>query len=131
MLVTLIRRRLDTLLSLIEFEESLEAVLYTVLTWKNYRFTEKFYTFFVEEGFSRCESQLESVQAAFDKYVRSHQKFYIEYAKYTFASIFVMLLDFMPSQIRPILEVFFSGIKSYQQKVEAERERERFAIEKQ
>jgi len=55
MLVSLVRRRLDSFLSLIEFEESLEALLYTALTWRNYQYTEGFYSFVVEEGFGRCE----------------------------------------------------------------------------
>lgn len=37
----------------------------------------------------------------------------------------------MPSSIRPFLDILFSRIKSYQEAVETERERERIAMEQQ
>jgi hypothetical protein len=98
---------------LIEMEDILFAVFYSIITWNNFTFTERLYHFAVEEGFHRSADYIERINIGIVNYLNSHHKAIFDYCKFTLASTFVLFMDFAPSAIKPVLNVLFGGVKQY------------------
>lgn len=59
-IVYLIQSYFDFILSLVEMQNIFFFVVYTVLLYDNFKFTEMLYTFMIEEGFNRSSTYIEA-----------------------------------------------------------------------
>jgi len=67
-----IRMYADAALALVGMQQLFFAVLFAVLIYENFRFTEIIYTFMVEEGFNRSSVYIEQAQSKVQEYMNSH-----------------------------------------------------------
>lgn len=112
-MLTLLQTYLDYFLSMIDMQGWFFLILWTVLLYNNFQYTEVLYAFMVEEGFDRSSTHIEAVLGGIQTYMNDNYAGIISYIKLSVSSIVVLLLSFMPSQIQPVLNVMFSGVSQY------------------
>jgi len=121
-LTELLRYYFDWLLSRVGMQTKFFFVFYSVLLFREMHYTELLYHFMVEEAFDRSGESIERVTELAQSYVNQNQIGAIKYVKLTIASLTVMILGFMPASVQPLLNNVFSGVKSYRDKAEKERQ---------
>lgn len=115
-ILQLVRSYCDYFLALVGMQSLFFSVMYQVLIYENFRFTEMCYTFFVEEGFNRSATYIEQFHSMLQTYINNHQNGVINYIKLSLSSVVVLVLNAMPASVQPMLNMVFSGVQSYQKK---------------
>ena len=104
-LLEIAQRWLYFVFEILDVQDYLFAILYGLLIFDNFKYSDLAYHFFVEELFLRNASRLEEVTGKFSSYFDANWRSCFDYVIKAFVNLFTVVISYLPESVQPIFNL--------------------------